>query len=140
MQHIEQEDHYDDRDVRPDNVMNPAMTVIELKEFGIKYHAAQKTNIRFIGMKYLINSLTAINKNVETFRDPLIVPWINNAGSVKGSQLMIKRGEEERNGIRLLDQDLNTLYQYQNETIQFGTQKVMLNKDNQEDYMIVVSV
>ena len=139
MNHIELEEFYDDQNI--DGGMNPAQTVVELKEYSLKFNCCEKNSLRLVGMKMLINSLAATKTRTNTFRNLQFVPWVNNAGRVYGSQLLLREGVEgqEKNAIRLLDQELNTLYKYENETIQFGSQKVMLNPSNQDEFIVVIA-
>lgn len=117
------------------------MAVTELKEFAIRFNCCEKNLIRLIGMKYLLNSKAAYQSTTETYKDLLFIPWLNNSGHTTGCQLVLKENDDEEPtmAIRLLDQEFNTLYQNQSETIQFGTQKIMINPNSHQEYILVVS-
>ena len=41
--------------------------------------------------------------------------------------------------IRLLDQEINTLFQHSSETIQYGHQKFLTSQDTHDEYILVIS-
>ena len=114
MNHVPLEEYYDDRDDTKRH-LNPAMTITELIEFTIRFNCCEKNSIRMVGMKYLLNSKAAMDSTTETFRDLTFIPWITNTGHTTGCQLVLKDNDDEQPSmaLRLLDQEINTLFQFQ---------------------------
>jgi len=55
-------------------------------------------------MKYIVNSMAAIKARSQTFRNLQFIPWVNNAGHIAGTQLLLRENEGgEKQAIRLLD-------------------------------------
>lgn len=84
LNHVELGEFYDDHDETKGG-LNPALTVVELKEYAIRFNCCDKNSIRLVGMKYLLNSKAAIQARRETFRNLQFVPWVNNAGHIYGT-------------------------------------------------------
>ena len=74
----------------------------------------------------------------QTFDKVFILPWFDRKTVVKGSQFVLQE-EEDMHVIRLLDQEINTLFQHTSETIQYGHQKFLTSQDTHDEYILVIS-
>jgi len=72
----------------------------------------------------------------QSFDKFFILPYFDKQGKVKGSTLILR---EDNQIINLLDQEINNIYHHNSEMLQFGHQKFLTNKDNHEEYILVVS-
>ena len=86
----------------------------------------------------MIISQLAQQERKDSFRDPFILPFFHENNHIKGSQFVF-REDDLRLVIPLLDQELNTLYQQQTATIQYGHQRFLLAEDSHEDYILLIS-
>jgi hypothetical protein len=71
-----------------------------------------------------------------TFDKFLIIPWFDSAGSIKGSQFLLK---EDKQFITLKDQDENNIYHQKSQMCAFGHQKFLTNPDNHDEYILIAA-
>ena len=89
-------------------------------------------------MKQILISESAQVVRRDTFNNLLLIPWFDKRGGIIGSQLGF-REDANMQVIRLLDQDINSLFQHKSDTIQYGHQKFLTSIENHDDYVLVIS-
>jgi len=86
----------------------------------------------------MIISQLAQQERKASFNDLFILPFFHENNHIKGSQFVF-REDDLKLVIPLLDQELNTIYQQQTDTIQYGHQRFLLAEDSHEDYILLIS-
>ena len=125
---------------------------IELTEYVVKYkcsieqdkHKIGKNKLNMIGKKWLLVSPRAIKSCGSFLNDLMMIPYINQIqDKTTGCQFVVKKEKEgSLKALNLLDQDLNTLYQYSTkQTVQYGHKKFFLNDMNghPDEFILVVN-
>lgn len=96
--------------------INPASCTFELSEYAIRLSCCHQNRIQLIGKKQMLVSEANQELRRETFDNIVILPWLDKKTVFKGSQFVLQE-EEDLSVIRLLDQEINTLFQHSSETI-----------------------
>jgi hypothetical protein len=75
LNHIQgREELYDD--LSNDSNLNPAESVLEMREFNFRYNCCGKNSIQPVSLKYLLLTLSASRHLKETFKQLQILPFI----------------------------------------------------------------
>lgn len=115
---------------------------LEFQEFCVHSSCCGQNRIQLVGLKQMLISPTTLNQRKDTFEDLFIIPWVEHKQQkFKGSQFVLRERVQFQplQVIRMLDQNINNIFQHQNETIQYGHTKFLTSKDTHEDYILVIS-
>jgi hypothetical protein len=114
MKNIRLPEKYNDMD--DNSELNPANCTLELSEYLIHFSCCDQNRLQLVGMKQLLVSESAMDQRRDTFKNVILCPWFDKKSIIKGSQFAL-REDEDMQVIRLIDQDINALYQHCSETI-----------------------
>ena len=92
-----------------------------------------------MGKKQMLLSEEAQDVRRDSFIDCMFIPWFDHDGKIRGSQYIMKDGEDKMQAIRLVDQNYNSMYQKSTDTIQYGYNKFVTNTVSQEEFIVVVA-
>ena len=92
---------------------------VELSEYLIHYTTltSVESSIKLIGKKQMLLSDIAQFKRERTFDKLFILPYFDNKGKIKGSQLVLN---EDNQIIKITDQDKNRIFHHETDLVQFG--------------------
>jgi len=139
LSNVEFPENFDEIDPNHKYYVNPAQCTLELTEWGVSYNCCEKTQIKLVGKKQMLLSDEAQDVRRDSFIECLFIPWFDHEGKVKGSQFVMKDGEDKMMSIRLVDQNYNLMYQRSTDLLQYGYNKFQTNSASMDEFIVVVA-